>query len=394
MKQILLTGAFTLISSSCASYVAQPIVVSNKSRIAASTLKSTEITGMTCTAISEYHPPGLDPMVCSNVFVDSNDIEAPDDGSYAWAADNEGASDKLGGCVGIWIELTLPAVYTVDIVTIRQRYSPSNQGDKMDVALKSISGVVLSTQSITFSNVVQNNPLEEAISLTPTAGVKSVRFTYSQANTADCSSTGGFLGAKRIKVYGHADPPTTNTGAGAAGAGFAVGDPHLQNIYGQRFDLMISGWHTLVNIPRGQQPEHALLLVRAQASRLNDNCADTYFTALNITGSWTSTQQAGGYHYVPESVPHDGTKWVAVGKIRLKVVKGRTESGIQYLNFYIKHLGQAGFAVGGLLGQDDHGYASTPPEACLRRLSLSGDRSPRTGQTSSQSHSVALAAFA
>ncbi|CAK0812347.1 unnamed protein product [Prorocentrum cordatum] len=153
--------------------------------IAASTLKSAEITGLTCTAISEYAPDTGAPLVCSNVFVDSSDIAAPGDGSYVWAADNEGASDKLGGCVGIWIEVTLPDEYTVDIVTIRQRYAPLDQGDEMDVALKSTSGAVLSTQHITFTDVGTSNPLEEAFSLTPTAGVKSIRFTFTKVLSND-----------------------------------------------------------------------------------------------------------------------------------------------------------------------------------------------------------------
>ncbi|CAK0842247.1 unnamed protein product [Prorocentrum cordatum] len=205
MRLVLLTGAFCLARTRALNW---PNAVSDASRvtasqlIAASTLKSAEITGLTCTAISEYAPDTGAPLVCSNVFVDSNDIAAPGDDSYVWAADNEGASDKLGGCVGIWIEVTLPDEYTVDIVTIRQRYAALDQGDEMDVALKSTSGAVLSTQHITFTDVGTSNPLEEAFSLTPTAGVKSIRFTFTKADGASCGSNGGYLGAKRIKVYG------------------------------------------------------------------------------------------------------------------------------------------------------------------------------------------------
>merc|ERR1719382_208783 len=37
----------------------------------------------------------------------------------------------------------------------------------------------------------------------------------------------------------------------AAGGGSAVGDPHLENVHGERFDLMKPGKHVLINIPRG-----------------------------------------------------------------------------------------------------------------------------------------------
>lgn len=45
-------------------------------------------------------------------------------------------------------------------------------------------------------------------------------------------------------------------------------------------------------------------------------------------------------------------------------------SAVANLNVYAKHLDQSGFAVGGLLGEDDHEDASTPPEACVKRMSL------------------------
>ena len=43
------------------------------------------------------------------------------------------------------------------------------------------------------------------------------------------------------------------------------------------------------------------------------------------------------------------------------------------LNVYVKRLGQSGFAVGGLLGEDDHEDASAPPEACVKRMPLKKD---------------------
>jgi len=150
----------------------------------------------------------------------------------------------------------------------------------------------------------------------------------------------------------------------------ATGDPHLQNVHGQRFDLMKPGKHILINIPRGESAADAMLRVEAQASRVGVGCSDMYFQALNITGSWAEQQQAGGYHYSISEPAVEHPEWIAFYTVELKVVSGRTQHGIEYLNFYVKHLGRAGFAVGGLLGEDDHTDASTVPASCHNRVAL------------------------
>ena len=62
--------------------------------------------------------------------------------------------------------------------------------------------------------------------------------------------------------------------------------------------------------------------------------------------------------------------WAEFGKVALKIVIGHTDRDVQYLNVFAKHLGQSGFAVGGLLGEDDHEEASTSPETCVKRVAL------------------------
>jgi len=166
--------------------------------------------------------------------------------------------------------------------------------------------------------------------------------------------------------------------SGGAGGVAATGDPHLQNVLGQRFDLMKPGKHILVNIPRGRQTG-ALLRVEADAQQLGGQCADMYFQELNITGHWAEAKQAGGYHHVASQTVVGTPEWVAFGKIELKVVHGRTQSGLPYLNFYIKHLGASGLAVGGLLGEDDHGDEATPLAECKGHVSLLGFTSDSYG---------------
>merc|ERR1719181_618185 len=133
---------------------------------------------------------------------------------------------------------------------------------------------------------------------------------------------------------------------------------------------MQAGHHVLINIPRGMRAENALLRVQADARRLGGHCADMYFQELNITGSWAEAKQAGGYHYSVSQDDVETPEWVAFGKVGLKVVHGRTDGGLSYLNVYVKHLGRAGYAVGGLLGEDDHEDVISPPADCAKRLSL------------------------
>jgi len=149
----------------------------------------------------------------------------------------------------------------------------------------------------------------------------------------------------------------------------ATGDPHLQNVVGQRFDLMKPGKHVLINIPRGRQ-RNALLRVQADARQLGGQCADMYFQEVNITGEWVRANGTSGLHFQAQGVHDKQPKWMEFGKVQVKVAHGRTQNGAQYLNLYVKHLGHAGFAVGGLLGEDDHTEAAMPSEACAHHLSL------------------------
>jgi len=147
----------------------------------------------------------------------------------------------------------------------------------------------------------------------------------------------------------------------------ATGDPHLQNIHGERFDLMKPGKHVLIHIPRGEPAETTLLSVEAEARQLGGQCADMYFQEVNITGAWVEAKQTGGLRFQAQG---EGMSWAKFGQVRLKVAHGRTQQGTQYLNFYVKHLGRARFAIGGLLGEDDHMKASMPSAYCVRHVSL------------------------
>merc|ERR1719293_133336 len=100
-------------------------------------------------------------------------------------------------------------------------------------------------------------------------------------------------------------PPTSGTSA--------TGDPHMENIHGERFDLMKPGNVVLVQIPRGKTANDALLIVKADARRLGVSCADLYFQTLNITGAWADAVQAGGFTFSAQGARDEAPKWMKVG---------------------------------------------------------------------------------
>lgn len=172
----------------------------------------------------------------------------------------------------------------------------------------------------------------------------------------------------------------------------ATGDPHLQNIYGERFDLMKPGKVVLIELPRGRPVKNALLTVEADARRVGEQCADIYFMSLNITGAWADEVQAGGLTFNAQGARDETLQmksWTKFGPLELKVAHGHTNMGIKYLNFYVKHLGHAGADVGGLLGGDDHSEAATPDETCAKSMSLA----KRTTSNSEVGHASEAVAY-
>jgi hypothetical protein len=172
----------------------------------------------------------------------------------------------------------------------------------------------------------------------------------------------------------------------------ATGDPHLQNVHGDKFDLMKPGNHTLVHIPRGARADETLLRVEAEARKMGTQCAEMYFQTAKITGLWAEAKQGGGYYHSVSAHVGEAPGWIAFGRVAVKIVHGRTDGGIKYLNVFVKHLGRAGFTVGGLLGEDDHSDVSRPPAECVREMALRARRPGRSADA--HGPSVATATFA
>jgi len=145
-----------------------------------------------------------------------------------------------------------------------------------------------------------------------------------------------------------------------------------QNVYGQRFDVMQPGTHTLLHIPKGSGAKTMLLHVSAEAQRMGTKCSDMYFQEMNLTGAWPEAKQVGGFHFhAGEDSSVEDSKWMSFGKVDLKVVHGQTQQGIHYLNFFVKHLKHLKhLSIGGLLGEDDHSEVAKVDETCSQRINL------------------------
>jgi len=162
-----------------------------------------------------------------------------------------------------------------------------------------------------------------------------------------------------------APPLPTSTGAVSA-----VGDPHMTSITGSKFDIARPGNHTLIHIPRHAGREAALISVRAVVKHEGPACLDMYINALHMTGKWADDIFPGGLSFFANRRSQARGHWMPFGKMQLKVVWGRTLSGVKYLNVLAKHLNRVSMPIGGILGLDDHTDAATPESHCRRTMSL------------------------
>jgi len=151
----------------------------------------------------------------------------------------------------------------------------------------------------------------------------------------------------------------------------SYGDPHMQNILGQKFDLVRPGDHTLVQIPKHRNAHETLLRVVAQVSREGDSCQDMYITRINVTGAWLKKSGRRHLHFAAGvAQPKLDSKWLHIGPVDLKVAQGKTRDDTVYLNFFVRNLAKTSYPVGGLLGEDSHEIEATPTKNCRRSLSL------------------------
>jgi hypothetical protein len=134
---------------------------------------------------------------------------------------------------------------------------------------------------------------------------------------------------------------------------------------GEHFDIYQPGVVTLLQLPQKAQPNTTLLIVEADAKRVNDVCT-LYFQAVSISGSWTNQSTPIQFLANPRGAPvgMNWKQWMRFGTVDLKVVY--RNKGIGHLNVHARLVGRFGSPVGGLLGSDDYAAAKTRPRECTR----------------------------
>lgn len=293
------------------------------------------------------------------------------DGDFGTIWNSEGNDSCQTHCNNWWIEFDIGSAQTMSGIRITNMGDYSHDATVVELATAAAQGGPWNTPFITL-NLVHSTDAMQEFEIDPGVTLQHIRL-----RVTDTAKPQGYQPYIREVLFQLGETTTS-----------ATGDPHLQNMHGQRFDLMRSGEHVLINIPHGVRPEDAVLRVVAVAHRSGEACADMYFQRLNVTGLWAEARQAGGYHYDSHSVVKESPEWVAVGKVEIKIVHGQTQAGVRYLNFYVKHLGRAGFPVGGLLGEDDYQDVATPPAGCEKRVALRAMPS-----NSSRGPSIAIASL-
>ena len=255
---------------------------------------------------------------------------------------NSGGNDSCRThCNNWWIEFDIGSEQTMSGIRITNMGDYGHDATVVELATAAAQGGPWNTPFTTLSLAHSTSSVQE-FAINPGVLLQHIRL-----RVTDTGKPQGYQPYIREITFqlGEATTTTTTTTtttsattsvpatSGATGAmTSATGDPHLQNVHGERFDLMTSGQHVLINIPRGVSAESTMLRVVAVAHWLGDTCVDLYFQHLNVTGLWAEAKQAGGYHYDSYSVVKESPEWFAVGKVEIKIAHGRTQAGVKYLN--------------------------------------------------------------
>lgn len=143
----------------------------------------------------------------------------------------------------------------------------------------------------------------------------------------------------------------------------AYGDPHMVNTRNERFDVRKQGAHVFLQIPRNAADEDTYLRVEGHVRHFK-NCQVQYIKQINITGKWVEEKNPGG-RFFDADLPNkfsmrrtNGQRYLTFGPARVKVEYYYSRKGFGYLNFYALSLSGVRSPIGGILGLDDHSYAT------------------------------------
>ena len=178
------------------------------------------------------------------------------------------------GRLPAWIELTSGSPSSVSAMTIYSGGLWTHHVNDFDIEVQ----VGLSFQPVSglaFSNSVAGGTIVG--NRVTCSGQDEVNLTFNAVDSVT---------AIKINVYGSDTPGNAILSElflyGKEATASATGDPHLQNIHGERFDLLETGSHVLINIPRGEGADNTLLCLQARARKLGAQlCQDIQLPAAN-----------------------------------------------------------------------------------------------------------------
>jgi len=228
-------------------------------------------------------------------------------------------------------------------------------------------------------------------------------FTMTIENNAGHKRAVFFTGITTLNWPEQAPAPTPSPTVSANG------DPHVQNMIGDTFDLWKTGWSTFVQIPQNEDGS-VKLLVRGDVRRYGrDPCAPSFLQQVRINGTWLGDHEiivrAGSLESSdPFSVTLDGSEplylntnsetvfidesdlrlrgdiavaseeWGPDARIRMNVgstvlsivqhTEGRGETSNSMLDLSVAGLGDIVESVGGWLGVEGAHLAGEAPIEC------------------------------
>jgi len=210
-------------------------------------------------------------------------------------------------------------------------------------------------------------------------------------------------------------PAPTNAPAPLPDDPTAIGDPHLTNTRGDKFNIMKSGLMEFLRVPYESASEEANLTVSATVEDMKDDkCSfDKRIASFNFGGTWLGGRVLDvtmhkpethvisvlldGNRVTPSSQPlnigsvlqlHISREHLSIGFTHLGVDSARLDVSHDgpYLNMRATSLSSLYSRIGGLLGEDDHADASGPVAGCAPPSASSLVQVPRRKE-----HSFAFA---
>jgi hypothetical protein len=173
-----------------------------------------------------------------------------------------------------------------------------------------------------------------------------------------------------------------------------LGDPHVINTLGHKFDIVRMGLWEMLRLPREATATDAKFSIHAQIVDTSggiDGCAAApYIGEVHFNGSWLEQSTVkvslsrGELVVLVNGEPHRASSQSVMLSDKVQMLHSEHKVEVRigeasvhvardgqmfhfFLNLQVASLGSVGCAIGGLLGEDDHSEAATMSPWCGRQ---------------------------